>query len=168
MGDVTFAGGISTNIWAGFFTRNHKSAPGPFSPFLFSEMKAIRGDNNKDHFLLIKIFSLARGGLMKSMEEVKSLAKTTVTVPQDFHSFVYQLRAFTHASSFFFGDKSILAIQLRNFCQILKGDTASPTKIESLPTTPLPPKYFGWWTVLFNSSLKTATSVPTKRTLTNE
>ncbi len=106
MCNVTFVEGISTNIWVGFFTRIHKSAPGPFSPFLFSEMKAIGGDNNKDHSLLIEIFSLAKGSLMKSMDKVKSSVKTMVTVPQDFHSFVYQLCAFAHASSFFFGNES--------------------------------------------------------------
>jgi hypothetical protein len=167
MGDVTFPEGISTNIWAGFFTRIHKSAPGPFSPFLFSEMKAIGGDNNKDCSLLIKIFSSAERGLMKNMDKVKSPAKTMVTVPQDFHSFVYQLRAFAHALSFFFGNESILAIQLKEFWQISKKDTASPTKIELLPTTPLPLN-FGRWTVLSNSSSKTAASVPTKRMATNE
>jgi hypothetical protein len=124
MGDVTFAEGISTNIWAEIFTRIHKSAPGPFPPFSFSEMKAIGVDNNKDCSLLIEIFSLPKGGLMKSTVELKSLAKakTTVTVPQDFHSFVYQLRALAqHASSFFFGDKSILAIQLKEFVTNIKG-----------------------------------------------
>jgi hypothetical protein len=89
MGDVTFAKGILTNIWAGIFTRVHKSAPGPFSPFLFSKIKAIGGDNNKNRSLLMKIFSSAKGGLMKSMEGVKALAKTIVTVPQDFHSLPY-------------------------------------------------------------------------------
>jgi hypothetical protein len=122
MGNVTFAEGISTNIWAGILTRIHKSAPGLFSSFfLFSEMKGIGGDNNNDRSLLIEIFSLAKGGLMKSMDKVKSLAKTTVTVLQDFHSFVYQFRAFAHASSFFFGNKSILAIQLKEFVANIEG-----------------------------------------------
>jgi hypothetical protein len=65
---------------------------------------------NKDRSLLIKIFSSAKEGFMKSMDEVKSSAKTMVTAPQDFHSFVYQLCAFGHALSSLFGDKSILAI----------------------------------------------------------
>ncbi len=121
MGNVTFTKGILTNIWAGIFTRVHKSAPGPFSSFSFSKMKAIRRDNNKDCSLLIKIFSSAKGGLMKSMDKVKASAKTTVTVPQNFHSLAYQLRAFAHATSFFFGDKSILAIQLRGFVKNIKG-----------------------------------------------
>jgi hypothetical protein len=120
-GNITFAMGILTNIWAGIFARVHKSSPGPFSPFLFSKTKAIGGDNNKDQSLLFKIFSSAKGGLMKIMDEVKALAKTTVTVPQDFPSLAYQLRAFTHATSFFFGDESILAIQLREFVKNIKG-----------------------------------------------
>jgi hypothetical protein len=55
------------------------------------------------------------------MDKVKSSEKTTVTVPQDYHSFVYQLRAFAHASSFFFGNESILAIQLKDFVANIKG-----------------------------------------------
>ncbi len=163
MGKVIFSERISTIIWAGFFTRIHKSAPGPFSPILFSEMKAIRGDKNKNHSLLIKIFSSTEGSLMKSMKEVKSLAKTTVTVPQDFYSIVYQLREFAHASSFFFSNKSILAIQLKEFVANIKGrHSITKKKIELPPTTPLLPKYFVQWTVLSNSSSKTAASVLTK------
>jgi hypothetical protein len=71
--------------------------------------------------LLIKIFSSAKGGPMKSMDKVKASANTTVMVPQDFHSLAYQLRGFAHATSFFFGDKSILAIQLREFVKNIKG-----------------------------------------------
>ncbi len=58
---------------------------------------------------------------MKSMDEVKELAKTTVTVPQNFHSLAYQLCAFVHAASFYFGNKSILAIQLKQFAKNIKG-----------------------------------------------
>ncbi len=55
------------------------------------------------------------------MDKVKASAKTTVTVPQDFHSLAYQLCAFAHATSFFFGNESILAIQLREFVKNIKG-----------------------------------------------
>ena len=37
MGDVGFAEGVSTNMWAGIFMRIQKLAPGPFSLFFFSE-----------------------------------------------------------------------------------------------------------------------------------
>jgi hypothetical protein len=131
-------------------------------------MKAIGGDNNKDCSLFIKIFSSAKGGLMKSMVKVKSLAKTMVTVPQDFHSFVYQLCTFAHALSFFFGNESILAIQLKEFLANIEGRHSITYKKELPPMTPLPLKYFGRWTVLSNSSSKTTASVPTKRMATNE
>jgi hypothetical protein len=101
----------------------HKGAqvrPSTLLPFSFSEIKAIGSDNNKDHSLLIKIFSSPKGGLMKSMDKVKALAKTTVTVPQDFHSLAYQPWAFVHATSFFFGNKNILAIHLREFVKNIK------------------------------------------------
>jgi hypothetical protein len=38
MGDVVFAKGVSTNLWAGNIGRAHKSAPGAFSPFSFSKI----------------------------------------------------------------------------------------------------------------------------------
>ncbi len=58
---------------------------------------------------------------MKSMDLVKALAKTSVRVPKDFHSLIYQLCAFAHATSFFFGDKSISTIQLREFVKNIEG-----------------------------------------------
>ncbi len=39
----------------------------------------------------------------------------TVTVPQDFHKFVFQIKAFAHATGFLFGKENILAIQLNQF-----------------------------------------------------
>ncbi len=57
------------------------------------------------------------------------MAKTTVTVPQDFHSLAYQLCTFAHATSFFFGNKSILAIQLREFAKNIEGRHSTIYKI---------------------------------------
>ena len=82
MGDVGFAEGVSTNIRAGIFTRIQKSAPGPFSPFSFSEETMLSTNSKKDRSLLLKISSLTKGGLIKSVDDVKSSAKMTVTVPQ--------------------------------------------------------------------------------------
>jgi hypothetical protein len=121
MEDITFAEGVPTNIGAENLTRGHKSAPGPFSQFSFSEMKAISGKNDKDRSLLIEICSSTKGGLMKNVDKIKSSAKATVTVPQDFHSFIYQLPAFAYATSFFFGEESILAVQLQEFVSNIKG-----------------------------------------------
>ncbi len=39
----------------------------------------------------------------------------TVAVPQDYHSLVFQLNAYAHASKYIFGKASILSSQLRNF-----------------------------------------------------
>jgi hypothetical protein len=115
MGDVTFAEGVSTNLWAGNFTRQNKLVPAAFSPFSFSKASASASTGNKDRSLLLEIFSLAKGGLLKNLDEVKASAKMTVTVPQDFHKFVFQIKAFAHAMGFLFGKESILAIQLNQF-----------------------------------------------------
>ena len=40
-----------------------------------------------------------------------------MTIPQDFHSFHYQLKAFTIAIGFVFGEDSILATRLRDFVE---------------------------------------------------
>jgi hypothetical protein len=94
---------VSTNLWAGVITRAYKSAPGPFSPFsFFSKMQALGGNNNKDRSLLLKIFSAVKGGFMRDLEDIKASTKTTVTIPQDFHSFIYQTKAFTHMTGFVF------------------------------------------------------------------
>jgi hypothetical protein len=55
-----------------------------------------------------------KGGLIKikSIDDIKSLAKMTVTFPQDFHSFNFQLKAFTIAIGFVFDEDSILATKL--------------------------------------------------------
>jgi hypothetical protein len=116
MGNVVFAEGVLTNLWAGNIGRAHKSASGAFSPFSFSKMKALTASgNNRDRSLLINIYLVQKGGLMKNIDNVKASAKTTVSVLQDFHSFLFQLKAFTLAYQFIFGEGSILTIQLQNF-----------------------------------------------------
>ena len=97
--------------------RIQKSAPGAFSPFSFSEESALSTKSKNDRSLLLEIFSSTKGGLIKSIDDVKSSAKTTVTVPQDFHSFHYQLKAFAIALGFVFGEDSILATRLRDFVE---------------------------------------------------
>jgi hypothetical protein len=131
-------------------------------------MKAIGGDNDKDRSLLIKIFFSVKGGLMKSMDKVKSLAKTTVTVPQDFHSFVYQLCASAHALSFFFGNESILAIQLKDFVTNIEGRHSITYKNRIATDNTFAAKILWLVHSLSNSTSMTAASMPTKRTSTKE
>jgi hypothetical protein len=83
MGNVVFAKGVSTNLWAGNFGRAHKSAPGAFSPFSFSKMKALSASgNNRNRSLLINVSSAQKEGLMKNIDDIKASAKTTVSVSQ--------------------------------------------------------------------------------------
>jgi len=117
MGYVGFAEGVSTNMWAGIFPRIQKLAPGAFSPFSFSKESALSTKSEKNRSLLREIYSLTKGGLIKSINDVKSSAKMTVTVPQDFHSFHYQLKAFVIALGFVFGKDSILATRLWDFVE---------------------------------------------------
>jgi hypothetical protein len=100
---------------------------------------------------------------MKNIDNVKSSAKTTVSVPQDFHSFLFQIEGFTLACQFIFGEESILMIQLQNLPQRLPSTTSS-TKIESPETTILQGKSFGQWTNRSNFSSKTAVNVQTAKT----
>jgi hypothetical protein len=106
MGDVTFSEGVSTNLWAGNFTRKNKSVPGAFSPFSFSKASASASTGNKDRSLLLENFSSAKDGVLKILDKVKASAKMTVTVPQDFHKFVFQIKAFVHATGFLFDKKA--------------------------------------------------------------
>ncbi len=52
---------------------------------------------------------------MKNINDVKASTKTTVSVPQDFYSFLFQIEVFMLACQFIFGEESILTIQLQNF-----------------------------------------------------
>jgi hypothetical protein len=52
---------------------------------------------------------------MKNINNVKASAKMTASVSQDFHSFLFQIKAFMLACQFIFGEGSILTIQLQNF-----------------------------------------------------
>ena len=120
MGDVVFAEGVLTNSWAGIFTRVQKLAPGPSPPFSFCEARAISSNSENDRSLLLEIYSSTKGGLIKSIEDIKSLAKMTVTVPQYFHSFNFQLKAFMIAIGFVFGEDSILATKFWDFVKNVK------------------------------------------------
>jgi hypothetical protein len=115
MGDVGFAEGVATNMWAGIFMRTQKLTPGTFPPISFSEQRAFSSKSDKDRPLLLEIYSSTKRGLIKSIDDIKSSAKMTVTVPQDFHSLLYQLKAFTFAVEFVFGEDSILATKLLDF-----------------------------------------------------
>jgi hypothetical protein len=71
MGAIVYAEGVSTNMWAGNFTRVQKMASGPSPPFSFSEKTAISGNNEKDSSLLLEIYSTIYLGLIKSIDDVK-------------------------------------------------------------------------------------------------
>ncbi len=58
---------------------------------------------------------------IKSINDVESLAKTTVTAPQDFYSLNFQLKAFMTTIRFVFGKGSILATKLPNFVKNVDG-----------------------------------------------
>jgi hypothetical protein len=75
MGDIVFAEGVLANMWAGIFMRVQKSAPGPFSPFSFDEATAISDSSENDRSLILEIYTLTKGGLIKSIDDVKALAK---------------------------------------------------------------------------------------------
>ena len=162
MGDIVFAEGVLANMWAGIFMRVQKSAPGPFSPFSFDEATAISDSSENDRSLILEIYTLTKGGLIKSIDDVKALAKTAGTVPQDFHSFNFQLKVFTIAVVFVFGKDSILATKLRDF---VTENTAS-TKTELRSSTRLLQRSCGRWTASPSYFWKTAASATTVRTST--
>jgi hypothetical protein len=130
LGEVVFPEGVSTNLWAGIIGRVHKAAPGAFSPFSFSEMQPLSSNEDKDQSLLIEIFAGKQGGLTRNPNDVKASAKMTVAVPQEYHSLVFQLEAYAHASKYVFGEASILSSQLRSFVgKITKESTQYKNRI---------------------------------------
>ena len=116
MGEVVFAEGVLTNMWAGIFTQVQKLTPGPFPPFSFSKATAISSKKKIDLFSS-KYIHHQKGGLIKIIDNVKSLAKMTVMVQQDFHSFNFQLKAFVIAIGLVFCEDSILVTKL---CDLAK------------------------------------------------
>ena len=123
LGEVVFPEGVSTNLWAGIVGRIHKAAPGAFSPFSFSEMLPLSSNEDKDRSLLIEIFAGKQGGLTRNLDDVKASAKMTVSVPQDYHSLVFQIKAYTYASKYIFGEASILSSQLRSFVKKIEKES---------------------------------------------
>lgn len=117
LGEVVFPEGVSTNLWAGIVGRIHKAAPGAFSPFSFSEMLPLSSSEGNDRSLLIEIFAGKQGGLTRNLDDVKASAKMTVSVPRDYHSLAFQLKAYACASKYIFGEASILSSQLRSFVE---------------------------------------------------
>jgi hypothetical protein len=78
---------------------------------------------------------------MKDVEDVKASAKMTVTIPQDFHSFIYQTKAFTHMMVFVFGTESILTRQLKILVKKIESNTITHKMLFALDKT-FPAKIF--------------------------
>jgi hypothetical protein len=122
-----------SHIWAGILlTRTQKSTPGAFSPVSFSEQTALSSKSDEDRSL--EIYSSTKGGLIKSIDDVKTSAKTIVMVPQDFYSFLYQLKAFTFAVGFVFSEDSILATKLLDFVEKVNKITVASASTERTST----------------------------------
>ncbi len=100
---------------------------------------------------------------MKNINNIKASAKTTVSVPQDFHSFLFQIKAFTLACQFIFGEESILTIQLQNFAaKIAKHNIVYKNQIARDDN--FAGKFFGQWTNRSNFSSKTVANARTAKT----
>ncbi len=103
---------------------------------------------------------------MRNLDDVKASAKTAVSVPQDYHSFVFQVKAYALSSKYIFGVNSILIRQL--FLIVEKNNiTALLTSIGLLWKKTLQQKSFGQPTNLSTSLSKNAPDVTIARTLTN-
>jgi hypothetical protein len=57
---------------------------------------------------------------MRNLDDVKASTKKTVSVPQDFTSFVFQLEAYSFASKNIFGETSFLTNQLHPFVKNIR------------------------------------------------
>jgi hypothetical protein len=73
MGDVGFAEGVATNMWAGIFTRTQKLTPGAFPPSLsanrqLSPAKVIRTDLSSLRYILQRKEGSSRVLMMSSLQ----------------------------------------------------------------------------------------------------
>jgi hypothetical protein len=65
-----------------------------------------------DRSLLINIYSAQKGGLMRNLDNIKASTKMTVSVTQDYHSFIVQVEACAFSRKYIFGIDSLLTRQI--------------------------------------------------------
>jgi hypothetical protein len=111
---------VFTNFWVRNFGRVHKSAPGAFSPFSFSKIQPLSTNKDKDRSLLLDIYSGQKGGLLRNLEDIKASTKTTDSVPQDYHLFVFQVEAYSLSKKYIVRVNSLLTRQLCLFVEKIK------------------------------------------------
>ncbi len=117
--DVFFSKGMTISLWSGHFTGANPSVPGAFSPFSFLEMNPL-SNNQCNQLLIFSLVLNSKGDLSKSLDKITSSCKAKVTVPTNYHRFLYQLKAYTAAIKIILGDDSIVSIHLANLSQSIK------------------------------------------------
>jgi hypothetical protein len=88
-------------------------------PFSFLEMNPLSNTQGNQSLILSLILN-SKGNLFMSVNKIKSSCKAEVTVPPNYHGFLYQLKAFTAAIKIITGNKSVISIKLANLSQSIE------------------------------------------------
>ena len=81
-----------------------------------------------------------KGGLSKSIDKLKASSKVETTVPSDYHSFIYQMKAFSALIEIITGDNSLVSVQLQNLVGSIEKYSSS-YKIEIAQDNCFPGKF---------------------------
>jgi hypothetical protein len=118
-GDAVFGKGVTITLWLGNFTRPNPSAPGVLLPFSFKEMDLLGSSQCKRSLLLSMVLN-AKGDLLKSLDEIKTLSKVETTVPTDYYGFIYQMKTYSAVVKIITGKCSLVSVQLKNLVRLIK------------------------------------------------
>ncbi len=88
-------------------------------PFSFLEMNPL-SNTQGDQLLILSLILNSKGDLFKSVNKIKSSCKVEVTVPPNYHGFLYQLKAFLAAIKIITGNKSVISVKLANLSQSIE------------------------------------------------
>ena len=123
-GDAAFGEGVSMTLWSGNFNRPNPAAPGVLSPFSFKEQEPL-GSTQRNRSLILSMILNTKGGLSKSIDELKASSKVETTVPSDYHGFIYQMKAFSALIEIITGDDSLVSVQLQNLVRSIEKYSSS-------------------------------------------
>ena len=138
-GDAAFGEGVSMTLWSGNFNRPNPAAPGVLSPFSFKEQEPL-GSTQRNRSLILSMILNTKGGLSKSIDELKASSKVETTVPSDYHGFIYQMKAFSALIEIITGDDSLVSVQLQNLVGSIEKYSSS-YKIEIAQDNCFPGKF---------------------------
>jgi hypothetical protein len=83
---------------------------------------------------------IAKGDLLKSLDEMKALSKVETTVPTDYYGFIYQMKIYSALVEIITRKCSLVSVQFENLVGLIK-KYASCYKLEITQNKCFPEKF---------------------------